>query len=197
MSQLLEQGANHLIALDPISQKRLASLQGAIIQLNIKGPDLSLYLLIHSSEIEVMSGFEGDVDTVISGTPIDMLSMRHDSSALFTGKVDISGNIDIGKKFKRYMDTLNIDWEEHLSRLVGDSIAYQAIHLLKTFTASKAKNWQTLKQNVSEYLVEETHSLPPHSELTHLLDDIDEFRSMSDRLEQRITHLEKQPGKHS
>lgn len=191
----LEKTINSLIDLDPESKNRLSGLQGQIIRLHIQGPDLNIFLLVHIDEIEVMSAFDGDVDCTISGRVASLLAMRESSSGLFAGDVDITGNIETGKKFKRYLDAMDVDWEEHLSRLIGDTAAYQSGLLFSNIKTFIQQNNQSLLSSLGEYFTEESELTAPKSEVRHFEQDVDNLRLAADRLSARITLLEKNQEK--
>lgn len=192
---VLEKTINALIDLDPESKTRLSGLQGQIIRLYIQGPELDIYLLVHSDEIEVMSAFDGDVDSTITGSVASLLAMRESSNGLFAGDVEISGNIETGKKFKRYLDSMDIDWEEHLSRVVGDTAAYQSGLLFRNVKTFIQQNNQSLLTSLGEYFTEEAELTAPTSEVRHFEQDVDSARMAADRLSARIALLEKKQEK--
>ncbi|MCB1757434.1 MAG: SCP2 sterol-binding domain-containing protein [Gammaproteobacteria bacterium] len=191
----LEKGLNALIDLDPDSKSRLAGMQGQVVQLKLKGLDLDVFLFIHADGIEVMADFDGEVDTVIAGTPASMLAMRTSNRGLFSGDVEISGNVETGKKFKRYLDALDIDWEEQFAHVVGDSAAYQFGLVFRNIRDFAGKTAESLRQNMAEYLVEESQLSAPKSEIDHFVEDVDKLRESVDRLEARLVVLEKQREK--
>ncbi len=195
ISYILELAANRLIALDPQSQIQLAELQGKVIHIKLTGVELSAYLFIHADNIEVMSSFDGEVDTVISGTPAAMLSLKRTNKALFTGDVEITGEVDTGKKFKQYLNRVELDWEELLSHLVGDSAAYQVGTIFRKFRGFVKSNNQTMHDNLSEYLVEESKSVAPDCLVTNFINEVDKLRSTTDRLDKRISILEQEREK--
>lgn len=192
---VLEKTINALIDLDPESKTWLSGLQGQIIRLYIQGPELDIYLLVHSDEIEVMSAFDGDVDSTITGSVASLLAMRESSNGLFAGDVEISGNIETGKKFKRYLDSMDIDWEEHLSRVVGDTAAYQSGLLFRNVKTFIQQNNQSLLSSLGEYFTEEAELTAPTSEVRHFEQDVDSARMAADRLSARIALLEKKQEK--
>lgn len=195
VAKALEKSINTLANLDPDSKSRLALLQGQVIKLQLNGPDLDVFLFIHADSIEVMSAFDGEVDTVIAGKPAAMLAMRSSTSGLFSGDVEITGNLESGKRFKRYLDALDIDWEEQLSHIVGDSVAYQIGSLVRNLNTFVQKSSDSLGDNISEYLTEESLLVAPASEVSHFAEDVDVLRADYDRLNARVDALEKKQDK--
>lgn len=187
----LEKALNVLIDLDPENKTLLSGLQGQVIRLHIQGPDLDIYLFVHPDDIEVMSAFDGDIDTTISGRAASLMAMRESSGGLFSGDVEITGNIEAGKKFKRYMDALDIDWEEHLSKLIGDTAAYQTGLLFNKVKNFLEESSQNLHTNFGEYFTEEVELTAPESEVKRFEEGVDNLRMAADRISARISVLEK------
>jgi len=195
IAKALESGLNVLIDLDPDNKPRLARMRGQVIELFLQGPDLHIYLLIHDDRIEFLPAFDGDVDTRIAGRLGAMIAMRTSSRGLFTGDVEISGNIETGKQFKRYLDALDIDWEEHLSQFVGDSVAYQLGRFFRGLGESVTQQAHVAQLNMGEYLSEEAMLVATATEIDGFTAAVDTLRADSDRLDARISVLESQQDK--
>ncbi|MET0010670.1 MAG: SCP2 sterol-binding domain-containing protein, partial [Candidatus Thiodiazotropha sp. 6PLUC4] len=119
----LEQLLNQAIKLDPESPTRLAPIQGSVIQLDIVGLGISIYLIPEPQGFQLLSYYEGEPDCLLRGTLLDLASMRHDRSSteqLFNGSVTIEGDTALAQRFGEFFSALDIDWEEQLSRLTGD-----------------------------------------------------------------------------
>lgn len=186
----VEGAFNTLIDMDPATRMRLSGMQGRVIAVRLKGPQLSLYLVPTDRGIQVHPRYDGEVDTEILGSPMALLSLGlGNQDAMFAGEVEIRGDVELGQQFKRLLDRLDIDWEEQLSRLTGDALAH---HLGRVFRGG----WQwgrdtlhTLARDLAEYLQQESRDLPGHAEVTPLLNDIDAFRDDVERLEARVARL--------
>lgn len=190
-AQALSQAAKALIHLDDDSHDSLNKLAGKVVCIQLKGVDLCLYLFIHADEIEVLSDFDGDVDTTISGTPTDLFGMRSNNSALFRGEVSITGDVETGKAFSRFLNKIDIDWEEHLSHFVGDMAAYQVGRVFRELRAGFSSMLKSAEQNAGEYISEESGLGTSKSEVSGFVDNIDRFREDVDRLSARVALLEK------
>jgi len=82
------------------------------------------------------------------------------------------------------------DFEEELSRLIGDVPARSISQLaLKTVEwARKARH--TAGENIAEYLQEESRDLVNKTELDEFLQGVDTLRETADRVDARIARLE-------
>ena len=191
LANTLEKSINLFIELDSENKDKLVAMQGRVINLYLHGMDLDIFLFLHADAIEVLTTFDGEIDTKIAGNPGSMLAMTAGNQALFAGEVEITGDVETGKKFKRYLDSLEIDWEEHLSRFIGDSVSYQLGLAFRNLRDFADKTVLSMHQNVAEYLNEESELTAPKTEIARFIHEVDTLRAAFDRLDARISELEK------
>jgi ubiquinone biosynthesis protein UbiJ len=189
---ILETVINRYLALDPEMLGKLAQFNGKVIKLEMTGINKTLYMLPNESGIQVLTEFEGSVDTVLRGTPISLFKMglvSNAASLLLKGEVEITGDTRLGHKFKNVFSQMDIDWSEPLANMVGDSLAYQ-IHQ----SGNKLSRWgkETVKSvstSFSEYLQEESRDVVTDTELNIFNEAVDQMRNDVDRLQARINTL--------
>jgi ubiquinone biosynthesis protein UbiJ len=108
---------------------------------------------------------------------------------LFNGGVEIDGDVELGTKLQRIFERLDIDWEEHLSRLTGDIVAHQLGNTVRGFFAWGRRAADHLGHDVADYLQEENETLPVAWEVEEFIQGVDTLRSDVDRLEARVKRL--------
>jgi ubiquinone biosynthesis protein UbiJ len=142
-----------------------------------------------------LGGAGGPPDAVIAGPPlalIDLFARREDGSApRGSERVHISGDAEIAARYRELLDLGRPDWEEELSRLVGDLPARRV-----SLAARAALSWaggfaQSARANVAEYLQEESRALVSKPEVEEFLGQVDALRETADRVEARIARLER------
>ena len=188
----LEAALNRYLALDPDSLRRMAELDGRVIGLQWRGTALALYFLLGPQGVQVLGHYEGEPDTLLSGSPLALaeLGLGGDRErALFSGAVEIRGDTETGQRFQQILEAMDIDWEEHLSHLVGDVAAHQAGRLVRAGRQYLHSSADTLRQDLGEYLTEEAQLLPARIQVDNFLADIDRLRMDADRLEARVQRL--------
>jgi ubiquinone biosynthesis accessory factor UbiJ len=190
----LEQLLNQAIRLDPESPNRLMPMQGKIIQLDILGLGVSLYLVPEPQGFQILSHYEGEADCLLRGTLLDLASMRHERNSteqLFSGRVTIEGDTGLAQRFGEFFSALDIDWEEQLSRITGDIAAHEVGRMVRGVVAWGKQVDQTATLNIKEYLEEELRLIPGRYEITPFLNEVDRLRDDVERLEARIQRLTK------
>ncbi|HID49966.1 MAG TPA: sterol-binding protein [Chromatiales bacterium] len=188
----LEAALNAALRLDPPGFARLGEFAGTVIAIELRGFDLTLYVLPGPDGLTLMSDYAGEPDTVMSGTPLALARMLlgpDASRVLFSGEVTIRGDVEIGQRFKRLLDRLDIDWEEQLSRLTGDVVAHKFGDMLRATAAWSQDAFGILGSNTAEYLQQEARDLPLPENVRTFLRAVDTLRDDVARLEARLSHL--------
>ena len=193
----LERILNQYLRLDPDVLPKAAALTGKAVAVDFsftpageRGARLILYFLPSAAGLRITESFAGDPDTVIRGAPLALLSQfRNGGRSLETG-VAVLGDIEVGRAFQELLGSVDIDWEEQLSVLLGDTAAHQVGNALRGLRAWGRQALDTLLKNTAEYFQEEARDLPSSGAMADFLDTVDALRSATDRLEARIRRLQ-------
>ena len=189
---LLETAFNNYLALDPEAPEKLTAFDGKLICIDIRGLNKRIYLLINDRKISVLKQHDAGPDATITGSPAALfkLGVQRDSAPLFfAGEVEIRGDTRLGRQFKSLLADMEIDWEEHLSRLIGDIAAHRVAGLfneLKGWSESAADNFA---DDVGEYLQEESRDVVSEAEMGMFYHQVDKLRDDTERLQARIDRL--------
>jgi ubiquinone biosynthesis protein UbiJ len=191
LAAALENSLNLYLRADPDSARRGAALHGKVIALTITGIDLTLYFLPCADGVQVLSHYEGKVDTHLTGSPpgLARLALDRREDALFQGAVRIEGETETGQSFQDMLADVDWDWEEHLSRLTGDIVAHRIGEFARRTRELLSDSRETLAQDCGEYLQEESRLLPTRIEVDYFMADVDRLREDADRLQARIDRL--------
>ncbi len=189
----LEQLLNQAIRLDPETPRRLGPMHGRVIEFQLEGLGLSLYMIPEPNGIQLLSQFEGSADCTLRGSPLSLARMRDSRDSadqLFGGSVEISGDSHLAQQFGDFLSGLDIDWEEQLSKLTGDVIAHEVGSATRSLLGWGRRQGRTLEQNLQEYLQEELRLTPSRLEIEPFLNDVDRLRDDVERLEARLDRLQ-------
>ncbi len=192
----LETLINKLISLDEETAQSLTEIEAKFITLEVSDLNLQLTFHIQTPRIRLMTEFCGQEDTLIitnSKTITEMgIQKFSEASTSLHGKLEIKGDIETGQKFKSILDSLNIDWEEHLSHLTGDVIAHQ---IFRTFSKLKTwgkESWEHLTQDSSAWITDEKKLSPHVHELDYFSRQVNKIRNDVERAAARLQLLERQ-----
>ena len=188
----LEAAINGYLALDPELPAKLDAYEGKVLGLEFRGTGLKLYLLVQQGRIRLAADIEGQADAVISGSPAAMLKLGVQQDAaplLFAREVEISGDTRFGRQFRRVLTGIEIDWEEQLSRLVGDVASHQAMRSIDSMLHWGRRAAASFLDDTGEYLREESRDTVAEAELQQFCRQVDELRDGTERLWARIDRL--------
>ena len=197
----LDAAVNRYLRLDPETRARMTQLDVHCIAIELRGLDMTLYALPGSSGLTITDHCDDAPETTLSGTPIGLVRVglgRQKERALFSGEVEITGNVESGQAFQDILEGMDIDWEEQLSHLTGDMLAHHVGNAVRRAGELLGQGSATAQQNTTEYLQEELRVLPARIEIENFCTDVTKLVMDVDRLAAHVARLEKQaaaPGK--
>lgn len=189
----LNAAINRYLRLDPEAMARMTMLDVQCIAIELRGLELTFYALPDSTGLQLTDHYEGTPDTTLTGTPIGLAQLglgKYKEKTLFSGAVDISGDVESGQAFQAILDDLDIDWEEQLSRLTGDMVAHRLGNAVRRAGTVLRQGRSTTQQNIREYLQEELRILPAHIEVENFCTAVTQLAMATDRLDARILRLQ-------
>ena len=199
----IEGAINQFLSLDEHTQQKLAVIDGKFIRLVIADLELPLVFHIEAPAIRLMNEYSGEVDTTIktdSSTLMEMgiQKLTREPGSLH-GKIEITGDIETGQSFKSILDSVSIDWEEHMSHFTGDVVAHQFFRTLHKFKQWGRESWLQFSQDSAAWLTDEQQLSPHKHELSGFSQEVNKTRNDVERLAARIHQLQQQleqaPGK--
>jgi ubiquinone biosynthesis accessory factor UbiJ len=188
----LEASINAYLSLDPELPAKLGAFEDKVVCLEFRGTWLKLYLRVQQGAIRLASDIEGQADAVISGSPAAMLKLGVQDDAaplLFAREVDISGDARFGRQFRKLLTEMEIDWEEQLSRLIGDVASHQTMRTIDAVLQWGKRAVTSFADDAGEYLREESRDVVADAELQQFYQQVDELRDGTERLQARINRL--------
>ncbi len=170
-----------------------AQLEGRVLALRATGAPVNLYFSVMAERITLSTDYEGVPHATLSGTPLALLRLVGPSpeSALRMRSVHIEGDAEIAQRFSELLEEARPDFEEELSRVIGDFAAHQVGNVARGALDFARRASDAFTQNVAEYFQEESRDLPNRTEADEFIAGVDDLRESVDRLEVRIALLEK------
>ena len=188
----LETAINSYCRLDPDTITRLAALSDKVIKVEIIDWRISFYIAPDSHGIQLLAEYSQEPDTTIKGTLFGLFRVSlagASGSSLFDNTIEISGDTDTGEAIRDILRKIDIDWEEHLSHLVGDTLAHQAARRFNQAVKFGKRSVEKLQENIKEYIHEEARYFPTQQQANQLYKNIGKLRDDVDRAEARIKRL--------
>jgi len=193
--QGIESSLNALIELDGNAAARLARMHGRVIAIALRGTRITFYFVPDDrGRLQVYGRHEGEPDALIEGSPLDLMrasDKQTGSAQLFAGHVTLHGDTELAHRFSEILGALHVDWEEELSKHVGDVSAHEIGRAARGLQAEGRRIGRITAQNLSEYLTEETRLLPHRYEFEAWQEDVETLRDDLERLAARVQLLGK------
>ncbi len=189
---------NQVLELDPELAEGLAELQGSVLEAHVQGVDKRFQLRPSATGVGVVlvdgDGQQSAVvpDVTISGPPFTLLRLLgslESVDGVLPPDVSVSGELQLVQKLNRLAKRANIDWEEPLSKLFGDSVAHEIGRGVRGFVSWARAASETFSSDVGEYLREERRLTPTRLEVDDFASHVDRVRDDVERLEVRVTRL--------
>lgn len=194
-----ETALNGALALDPDTLQRLHALDGKVIALEFVPPGATLYMAPGAEGLRLMGHFAAEPDTTLSGSPFALAQLAMTpkgtpARGLFAGEVIIRGDVDLGRRFQDIFKRLDLDLEEHLSRLTGDVVAHQLGDVVRGLAAWGRQAAENLGRDTADYLQEEVRVTPTRGEADAFAAAVEALREETDRLAARVRRLQDLSG---
>jgi ubiquinone biosynthesis accessory factor UbiJ len=189
----ISSAVSELLMSDDGAAARLAQLDGRVVALTARNTEFSAFLAPSARGIRLLRKFEGQVDVHVTGKISDFIAYARASKrgdSIGAGRIEISGDLSTAQSVQALLSELRIDWEEILSRYIGDVGAHQGGRFVRAAGSFGREAAERLEQDLSEYLQMEAHVLPTRRDTERLAravfilaDDVDRFEARVNRLE--------------
>ena len=122
---------------------------------------------------------------------LDKLKQNNQMTKLIkAGKLDFSGDLSILQSLSSLFDKIDIDFEEVLSKFIGDAPAYQINTAGRKLATTLAAQIKSLTHTFAEAALDEKPIAVRPIMLLNFSDDVNQLRADADRLEAKLEQLE-------
>ena len=187
-----EQGLNRVLRLDPTALPRLARLAGRIIEIDCSAPAMQLFVLVEEDGLRLASSWAADADCRLrapASSLVRLLVSRQKTAVLHEPQVSIDGDSGVLMSLAEVLQDLELDWEYEASRWLGPVGAQLLGTGVRTPTRWLRESGDSLRQDLADYLTEESRALVGQQEAEARFSEIDDLKLALDRLEANIARL--------
>ena len=178
---------NHVLRGEAWARERLAPFAGETIE--VRGAPLpALRLCVVEGGLLGPAARDAQASLVLALKPQAPAALLRGHEH-FLREIDVSGNARLADTVMLLARHLRWDFEEDLSRVVGDVAAHRLAEAARGFAAWQADAAKRLGEAFSDYLTGESRLLIPRAELQGLARDTASLRDGVERLEQRMRRL--------
>ena len=188
----LQQLVNHAIQADAHIASQLRGFSGKCLALQTRKPSLSLLIRFECDGLHLTAL---DADTVgidpdawiraDAGHLLSLLGQSAGSRALADPNLEIGGDTGFVQNLFQLSSRLDVEWEDYLAPLLGDSLTHQAGRVADSFTQLLSESRSRLSSSLEDYLKEEKQWVPHQVERTLFEDGLDSLKLQLDRMSAR------------
>jgi len=189
----LEATLNRNIAASSAARALCARLNGKSLRIHLTGLPLQITLLADPMGIQIKPDSDVKADAVLTGSPLSLLNLANQDSTgpIQDRAVTVEGHAEVAHAFSELLKTAKPDFEEELSRIVGDVAAHKIGNAARSIVGFGKRAVDTALQNVGEYLREEGRDTPNKTEAEEFIRNVDTLRDDAARFEARLSRFEK------
>ena len=166
-------------------------LSARVVAIRVRDTALSMYFTIADDTVELTTVLDSEPDVVITGSLLMLARMAGQPSqgAIRDGSLELTGDAETAQAFQRLLAFARPDVEEELSGFVGDVAAHRLGEIARGIGRWGRGMRSTMRDNIREYLQEESRSLPSRYEVERFAEGVDTLRDDVDRLAARVDKL--------
>lgn len=172
-----------------------AWLSPLVLDVHVTTIDVHVTTVFSGDEIRIADAKEREqltVDVELQGPPGALLRLAlapDDETLITTGEVRLHGDAAKLQALRRWLRSIDLDWEEWLATHFGDIVAHQMGNLVREVRRWAQHAHQDVTADISDYLVSEAEVAPPKWDVERWASAVDELRDDVARLEQRVERL--------
>lgn len=192
LTGLIENLLNRNLGASPRARELCAELRERRIAIAMSGTPLRIAVESTGDSLRVSRDASGEFHAEIEGTPVNLVALAGPGpeALLQRGAVKIRGDVELAQRYRELALLLRPDFEEELSRFVGDAPAHQVMRFALGALAFGRRAASTTALNAAEYLAHERGDLVPRPEADVFFAGVDRVREDVDRLDARFALLE-------
>lgn len=183
---------NRQIDRTPAARTAADDLEGRTLAIRLRNTGLVLYLGIADERLELARHPDGEPDAILETTPFGLAELARGRAA--GGQLAMTGDPVVAQHFEQLLRETRPDWEEELSRIVGDVAAHQVGELVRSLLGFGKRAADSLSRDTAEYLREERRELAAPAEIEAFISGVDRLAAEVSELASRIARLRAQAG---
>ena len=194
LKPIVSKTLQHLIAQNSWAKSMLVNHSGKVLQLVLSS--VTAHLIVLEDGTLAMAGETLPADASISLSLATALKMLAKNAAA-KNELTITGDTEFATEIGKVLGALSWDIEADLSRVVGDTAAYESVKFAKTARSNLKQQVVNAGEMLAEYWQEERPMIAKKMQVDHFIQSVDQLRDDVARLEKRIEKLAKQSNKNT
>ena len=194
LNTLIVSSFNRYLDCDPERAQALENINDKILSITIKEANFTLIM-----QVQNVRFFEADLSQQIDASIIVSMHVlsgkmggQDQNQLLKDGIIEIQGDSHVASVFNKVMNEIEIDWQDVISKYTGDIVAHQITTGAKSVASVLRRLGDNLRLDVRDYLQDDLQIAVTESEVEHFVEQVDDLRARTDRLEARLNKYTEQ-----
>ena len=194
LNTLIVSSFNRYLDCDPERAQALENINDKILSITIKEANFTLIMQVQNARF-----FEADLSRQIDASIIVSMHVlsgkmrgQDQNQLLKDGIIEIQGDSHVASVFNKVMNEIEIDWQDVISKYTGDIVARQITTGAKSVASVLRRLGDNLRLDVRDYLQDDLQIAVTESEVEHFVEQVDDLRARTDRLEARLNKYTEQ-----
>jgi len=188
LNTLIVSSFNRYLDCDLERAQALENIDDKILSITIKEANFTLIMQVQNARF-----FEADLSQQIDASIIVSMHVlsgkmrgQDQNQLLKDGIIEIQGDSHVASVFNKVMNEIEIDWQDVISKYTGDIVAHQITTGAKSVASVLRRLGDNLRLDVRDYLQDDLQIAVTESEVEHFVEQVDDLRARTDRLEARL-----------
>jgi ubiquinone biosynthesis protein UbiJ len=179
---------NHVLRSAPLAMQRLRKHAGRTVAVRV-GPMETAYTIQTTGQVaRAVADASRDLDVRISPFLLPRLAAGEEAAYR---EIEMSGDMELAHEISAIARALDWDFEEDLSRVVGDIAAHRIGNGVRAARRWSRDSALRMAQGAAEYWTEESPLIASRVKIEDFVSQVARLRDDVERLEKRIDRLAK------
>ncbi len=181
---------NKALRYDHYAGKKIADLEGKSLSVVLTDISVSINVGVYNGVVRLSNNI--DVFDCYVKTELSQLKKLADAAQITSmikqDLLEIEGELRVAQQFSALFMDNDIDWEEWLSRYLGDALTHRLVSKSKKITNDSRRKLNDLEYTVHSALVDELKVVPANIEISQFSNHVDQVAA---RTEMALSNLNK------
>ena len=159
------------------------ALKNKLIKINFKDVEKSIFLSFNDDNVQIINTAD-KFDVEIGNLSSFLFYSLSKDKELFANKINISGDVESANSLNELFK--NTDILRFMFEMFGQKLSSTIFSILDPLENTVGKSSEKYKESLSEYMKYDMEIIPTKDEINNYLDEVDEIKSRTERLCQKI-----------
>lgn len=182
---------NKALAYDALSKAKLTKLEGKVFAVQLMDLPISFCMKVFNGKL-LLSSYqtESDCSIKVSSSQLNNIADAAQLTRMIKqDQLELDGDLSIAQAYSDLLMDNNIDWQELLSKYVGDGMAHRISQMLLNVKQLIQNKLTDMDFTISNLVTDEIKVSPNPIEVNDFIDSVDVLQSRTDKLDSLLADI--------